>query len=70
MSTDDDTKQALREAESALEKALAEKGRLEDEVMAKVHQFAHDIKNPLTAMIGLAKLMKMGMTTWRLIRCA
>jgi signal transduction histidine kinase len=63
MSTDDDTKQALREAESALEKALAEKGRLEDEVMAKVHQFAHDIKNPLTAMIGLAKLMKMGMTT-------
>ncbi|MDP7599883.1 MAG: histidine kinase dimerization/phospho-acceptor domain-containing protein [Rhodospirillales bacterium] len=30
--------------------------------MTKVHQFTHDIKNLLTAMIGLAKLMKMGMT--------
>jgi len=62
MTKNDDTTQALREAEAALEKALAEQGRLEDDVMAKVHRFAHDIRNPLTAMIGLSKLMKMGMT--------
>tara|TARA_B100000315_G_scaffold218823_1_gene220346 strand:- start:1943 stop:2740 length:798 start_codon:yes stop_codon:yes gene_type:complete len=63
MNIDDDSQRALREAEAALEKALADQAQLKNEVMAKVHQFAHDIKNPLTAMIGLAKLMKMGMTT-------
>ena len=63
MSHNDDATQALREAEAALEKALADQGQFEDEVRAKVRRFAHDIKNPLTAMIGLSKLMKMGMTT-------
>ncbi len=58
----DDFRRSLREAEAALEKALAEKNDLKKEVMGKVKQFAHDIKNPLTPMIGLSKLMKMGIT--------
>jgi two-component system cell cycle sensor histidine kinase PleC len=55
-------RQALQEAESALEKALSEQDALKEHVMSEVKQFAHDIKNPLTAMIGLSKLMKMGLT--------
>ncbi len=62
MSKNNDTTQAFLETEAALEKALADQGRLENEVMTKVHQFAYDIKNPLTAKIGLTKLMKIGMT--------
>jgi nitrogen-specific signal transduction histidine kinase len=56
-------KRALREAETALEKALSENTALKEDAMALVRQLAHDIKNPLTPMIGLSKLMLMGMTT-------
>ncbi len=58
----DDVKRALREAEMALENALTEQAEFKTDVMSKVKQFAHDIKNPLTAMMGLSKLMKMGIT--------
>ena len=61
--SEEDTKRALRNAETALENSLTDQADLKEEVMSKVKQFAHDIKNPLTAMIGLSKLMKMGVTT-------
>ncbi|MDP7099946.1 MAG: hypothetical protein QF503_02205 [Rhodospirillales bacterium] len=44
MSKNNDTTQAFLETEAALEKALADQGRLENEVMTKVHQFAYNIK--------------------------
>ncbi|MBT3990476.1 MAG: HAMP domain-containing histidine kinase [Rhodospirillaceae bacterium] len=62
-SNDEENEREMRDVEATLVKALQDHAGLKDDVMAKVKQFAHDIKNPLTAMIGLSKLMKSGMTT-------
>ncbi len=57
---DDDAKRALREAQSALEHILEDENAFKEAVQRSVRQFAHDIKNPLTAMIGYSKLMASG----------
>lgn len=57
-----DTIRALREAEAALKKSLEDQATIRETVMTMVKQFAHDIKNPLTPIMGLTKLMKLGMT--------
>ena len=48
-SNDEENEREMRDVEATLVKALQDHAGLKDDVMAKVKQFAHDIKNPLTA---------------------
>lgn len=54
---DEDAKKALREAQNALEHILKDENAFKEAVRTSVRQFAHDIKNPLTAMLGYSKIM-------------
>lgn len=53
-------KQALRQAEEALQRALAEKLALADSSDTNVREHAHDIKNALGPVIGFAQILKGG----------
>ena len=53
-----DAKNALREAETALALAIQSKRLLGDEYRRRVAELAHEIKTPLTAMMGFAEILK------------
>ncbi len=53
-----DAKAALRKAEEALAKAIISKKKLADEQQQRIAELAHEIKTPLTAMMGFAEIMK------------
>ena len=48
----------LRKAEAALAKAIDSKRKLVDEQHQRIAELAHEIKTPLTAMMGFAEIMK------------
>jgi len=57
MQSDSETKTALQEAKQALEHALQREHDLRLEIDDRIAQAAHDIKNPLSPMIGITSLM-------------
>ena len=58
----DDARQALRNAEEALQRVLEDENAFKKMVKQSVREFAHDIKNPLTAMVAYSKVMSTGMS--------
>jgi len=58
MKTLSEAKSALREAESALEEAITREARMKKQHYLSISEIAHDIKNPLTAMIGYIAIMQ------------
>ena len=58
----DDARQTLRNAEEALQRVLEDENAFKNMVKQSVREFAHDIKNPLTAMIAYSKVMSTGMS--------
>lgn len=53
-----ETKQALRDAEEALEDAIQRQSMLQSQCHQSIAEIVHDIKNPLTAMMGFLTLIK------------
>ena len=53
-----DAEHALKEAENALARAIRREENLKKEHYLTVSEVVHDIKNPLTAMMGYISLMK------------
>jgi two-component system, cell cycle sensor histidine kinase PleC len=53
-----DAKAALRKAEAALAAAIGSKKKLADQQQQRIAELAHEIKTPLTAMMGFAEIMK------------
>ena len=53
-----ESKAALKAAELALADALARQARLETQYYRTISEVAHDIKNPLTAMLGFLSLIR------------
>ena len=53
-----DAKAALRKAETALAQAIGAKQKLAEEQQRRVAELAHEIRTPLTAMMGFAEIMK------------
>ncbi|NQV56020.1 MAG: HAMP domain-containing histidine kinase [Rhodospirillales bacterium] len=56
-----ETKQTLKEAERALERVIAGDAAFKDAVQQSVRSFAHDIKNPLNALMGHSQLLVNGL---------
>ena len=54
----EDAKAALRKAEKALAKALSSEKKLAEGHRKRIAELAHEIKTPLTAMMGFAEIMK------------
>lgn len=57
MRSDPDATAVLQEAKQALEQALQRGHDLQQEIDDRIAQAAHNIKNPLSAMIGVASLV-------------
>ncbi|MDP6645861.1 MAG: HAMP domain-containing sensor histidine kinase [Rhodospirillales bacterium] len=55
--SDKKAKKALKDAQKALERVLKNENAFKDAVRLSVRSFAHDIKNPLNALIGYSQLM-------------
>lgn len=53
-----DTKDALKAAEAALEEAIARQSKLIGQHNQNISEIVHDIKNPLTAMMGYLSLLR------------
>ena len=49
---------ALRAAEAALEDSIERERRLKEAVEQRIAEFAHDVKNPLNAMIAYSEVIK------------
>ncbi|MCW8916264.1 MAG: hypothetical protein OQK24_10490, partial [Magnetovibrio sp.] len=58
MSDLSDAKNALKAAETALEDAIQRQSLMEKQHYQSVAEIVHDIKNPLTAMMGYISLLK------------
>lgn len=57
MSETKDMKQALKAAETALEEAIVRQTMMEAQYHQNIGQIVHDIKNPLSAMLGCLNLI-------------
>ena len=58
MSSSSETKQALKDAEIALEDAIERQSLMEKQHYQTISEIVHDIKNPLTAMQGYLQLIR------------
>lgn len=58
--SDLEAKQTLKDAQKALERVLEKENAFKDAVRLGVRGFAHDIKNPLNALMGYSQLMCAG----------
>ena len=58
MSDLNDAKDALKAAEAALEEAILRQSQLEQQHSQSVAEIVHDLKNPLTAMLGYLTMLK------------
>lgn len=57
MSPPTDAKKALKAAETALEDAIQRQALMEQQHYQSISEIVHDIKNPLTAMMGYLRLI-------------
>lgn len=54
----DNTKVALKAAENALQDAIERQSQIQSQYQHDISQIVHDLKNPLSAMMGYLALMK------------
>ena len=53
-----DAKASLRAAEAALEQSIVRERQLKEAVEHRIAEFAHDVKNPLNAMLAYSEVIK------------